>query len=80
MNYFATDALAIGFWGYRRFGEQNTAETVAMWKDAGFNVAVSFIYENDSREEDMLELLDLCAENGLKVILYDDRIHCHRRE
>ena len=78
MNYFATDALAIGFWGYRRFGEQNTAETVAMWKDAGFNVAISFIYENDSREEDMLELLDLCAENGLKVILYDDRIHCHR--
>lgn len=79
MNNFATNTLALGFWGYRRFGEQDTAQTVAMWKDAGFNTVLSFIYEkDDEREDEMFELLDLCAQNDLRVILYDDRIHCHR--
>lgn len=79
MRDYNTDTLTLGFWGYRRFGEQDTAETVKMWKDAGFNTALSFIYgKEDKREKEMLELLDLCAEAGLRVIVYDDRIHCHR--
>lgn len=79
MNGFVTDTLALGFWGYRSFGSQDTKETVKMWKDAGFNVGLSFIYHTDDTCQDkMRELLDCCLENGLKVILYDDRIHCHR--
>lgn len=73
------DKFLLGFWGYRSFGEQDTPETVAMWKDAGFNTALSFIYHvDDDKPQEMLQMLDLCKENGLKVILYDDRIHCHR--
>lgn len=78
MNNYIVDGLALGFWGYRKFGKQDTVESVKAWKDAGFNVALSFIFTKDDKKEDMLALLDACEEEGLKVILYDDRIHCHR--
>ena len=79
MQHFITDKLALSFWGYRSFGSQDTSESVKMWKDAGFNVVLSFIYHTkEDRTAEMLELLDACYASGLKVILYDDRIHCHR--
>ena len=79
MQKLINNQLLLSFWGYRRFGQQDTKSTVEMWKDAGFNTVLSFIYPKDYRKpSDMIELLDLCAENNLKVILYDDRIHCHR--
>ena len=79
MQKLINNQLLLSFWGYRRFGQQDTKSTVEMWKDAGFNTVLSFIYPKDyQKPSDMIELLDLCAENNLKVILYDDRIHCHR--
>lgn len=79
MQKLINNQLLLSFWGYRRFGQQDTKSTVEMWKDAGFNTVLSFIYPKDHQKpSDMIELLDLCAENNLKVILYDDRIHCHR--
>ena len=73
------EKFLLSFWGYRLFGQQDTKETVRMWRDAGFNTAISFIYRQGSgTKEEMLELLDCAQENGLSVILYDDRIHCHR--
>ena len=79
MQKLINNQLLLSFWGYRRFGQQDTKSTVEMWKDAGFNTVLSFIYPKDYQKPlDMIELLDLCAENNLKVILYDDRIHCHR--
>ena len=78
MDNYIVDRLALSFWGYRRFGRQDIAESVKTWKDAGFNVALSFIFTKEDKKEDMLALLDACEEEGLKVILYDDRIHCHR--
>ena len=79
MQNLINNQLLLSFWGYRRFGQQDTKSTVEMWKDAGFNTVLSFIYPKDHQKpSDMIELLDLCAENNLKVILYDDRIHCHR--
>ena len=79
MQKLINNQLLLSFWGYRRFGQQDTKSTVEMWKDAGFNNVLSFIYPKDyQKPSDMIELLDLCAENNLKVILYDDRIHCHR--
>lgn len=79
MQKLINNQLLLSFWGYRRFGQQDTKSTIEMWKDAGFNTVLSFIYPKDyQKPSDMIELLDLCAENNLKVILYDDRIHCHR--
>lgn len=79
MQKLINNQLLLSFWGYRRFGQQDTKSTVEMWKDAGFNTVLSFIYPKDyQKPSDMIELLNLCAENNLKVILYDDRIHCHR--
>ena len=79
MQKLINNQLLLSFWGYRRFGQQDTKSTVEMWKDAGFNTVLSFIYPKDyQKPSDMIELLDSCAENNLKVILYDDRIHCHR--
>ena len=79
MQKLINNQLLLSFWGYRRFGQQDTKSTVEMWKDAGFNTVLSIIYPKDyQKPSDMIELLDLCAENNLKVILYDDRIHCHR--
>lgn len=79
MQKLINNQLLLSFWGYRRFGQQDAKSTVEMWKDAGFNTVLSFIYPKDyQKPSDMIELLDLCAENNLKVILYDDRIHCHR--
>ena len=79
MQKLINNQLLLSFWGYRGFGQQDTKSTVEMWKDAGFNTVLSFIYPKDyQKPSDMIELLDLCAENNLKVILYDDRIHCHR--
>lgn len=79
MQKLINNQLLLSFWGYRRFGQQDTKSTVEMWKDAGFDTVLSFIYPKDyQKPSDMIELLDLCAENNLKVILYDDRTHCHR--
>lgn len=77
-NYLS-DKMVLSFWGYRRFGSQDIEETVKMWKDAGFTIALSFINQpHENREKEMLQLLDCCQKNDLKLILYDDRIHCHR--
>lgn len=79
MQYFITDKLALGFWGYRPFEGQDIAGSVRLWKEAGFNIGLSFIYgKDDDCPEKMLALLDCCEESGIRLILYDDRIHCHR--
>ena len=51
------EKFLLSFWGYRLFGQQDTKETVRMWRDAGFNTAISFIYRQGSgTKEEMLEL------------------------
>ncbi len=76
---YVSDKLVLSFWGYRLFGEQDIEETVKVWKDAFFNVGLSFINRPDeNREKEMIKLLDCCEKYSLKLIIYDDRIHCHR--
>lgn len=79
MSKINIDKFVLSFWGYRDFGRQDAEETVKMWKDAGFNVAFSFIYRtNGDYTAQMQELLRLCEKYEMKLILYEDRIHVHR--
>ena len=71
--------FVVSFWGYRRFFAQDTVESVKIWKEAGFNVGFSFVYrEGERQKKEMLKLLDECEKNEMRLIVFDDRIHCHR--
>ena len=50
----------MGFWGYRPFEGQDIAGSVRLWKEAGFNIGLSFIYgKEDDCPEKMLALLNI---------------------
>lgn len=63
------------FWNYLYISDSIDIKTIVKkWKDCGINVAMSFAYNplNCSKKK-MIELLDECDKQGLKVIINDDR-------
>lgn len=67
----------IGFWNYTACGVRDEKD-VALWKELGFNLAMSFVYDpNTCEKESMLRTLDACEKEGLRVILYDKRTDYH---
>lgn len=67
--------IKLGFWNYVKSGILGR-EAVREWKELGFNLAMSFefdISENDKSE--MLEILDECQIQGIKLIICDKRTH-----
>lgn len=67
----------LSFWNYLYiddyYADMKTA--VAEWKELGITIGFSFRYNPDfSTKSKMYELLDLCAENGIKLIISDDRV------
>ena len=70
--------IKFGFWNYIKSGKLGK-EAVQDWKELGCNVAMSFdfdIRENDKQE--MLDILDECAAQGLQVIIRDKRTRFKR--
>lgn len=79
MKCFITDKLVMSFWQYSSFKGRDMQESVQTWKEAGFNIGFSFKYHvDDTCKDKMIELLDYCHESGMKLIMFDDRLHCHR--
>ena len=68
------EQFKISFWNYVKMGVLEAKKAVADWKDAGFNLAMTFEYnaEKDNPKE-MLELLDECQAKGIQAIVCDKR-------
>ena len=62
----------IGFWNYTAAGQQ-TAKDVKDWADLGMTMANSPEYWEGCDRQCMLDILDACAEQDIKVILCDRR-------
>ncbi len=66
-------SIKISFWNYVKSGVFKK-EQVKIWKELGFNLPMSFLYEDGvSDKRDMLDILDECEKLGLKLIVCDDR-------
>ena len=64
----------IGFWNYEKMGVIEAKKAVQDWKDAGFNLAMTFEYRADKdKPAQMIELLDECLAKGIKAIICDSR-------
>lgn len=64
----------IGFWNYTS-AELQSAKDVADWADLGMTMANSPTYGEGCDKKNMLEILDACAERGIRVILCDHRAY-----
>lgn len=69
------DRKIFSFWNYLYISNSiDTKSIVKKWKDCGTNVAMSFAYDPTKCDKSkMIELLDECDKQGLKVIINDDR-------
>ncbi len=64
----------ISFWNYVPTGDIDNRSAVADWKKMGINLPMSWeYYDGISEKSKFIEMLDLCAENGMKVIICDSR-------
>lgn len=64
----------IGFWNYEKMGVIGAEKAAGDWKDAGFNLAMTFEYDSQkNRPEEMIELLDECEKRGIRAIVCDSR-------
>lgn len=63
------------FWNYLYINDSiDIKYIVSKWKECGTNVAMSFAYNpNKCKKERIIELLDECGRNDIKVIINDDR-------
>ena len=67
--------IKLSFWNYVPFGIAG-AERVKEWYEMGFNLPMSFWYENGKNEKsEMLAVLDECEKYNMKLIVVDDRTH-----
>ena len=67
--------IQLSFWNYVKSGILGK-EAVREWKELGFNLAMSFEFDveiNDKNE--MMEILDECQVQGIKLIICDTRTH-----
>lgn len=66
----------MSFWNYQKVGTKDIIESVRDWKKMGFNYPISFRYDSKiSKKEIMLNFLDECYKQGLKVFLDDTRLY-----
>lgn len=64
----------ISFWNYVPTGDIDNKSAITDWKKMGINLPMSWEYiDGVSDKGTFLEMLDLCAENGMKVIVCDSR-------
>jgi len=66
-------------WTFMKAEQQRPPEVVVKdWKDLGFTHAMSPILNVNSKEHGRIRrMLDLCRQNGLKLIIHDERVHWH---
>ena len=73
-------SIKLGFWNYIESGKIGK-DAVNDWKELGMNVAMSFDFDvTKHNKQDMLDILDACKEQGLKLIIRDKRTRCKRLE
>ena len=69
----------IGFWNYVDTGVLDPKKAAQDWKDLGMNMPMSFEYDPDKHDKQAaLDLLDACAERGMKVLFCDARTRFDR--
>ena len=66
--------IKFGFWNYAPFGIISNQDAVKDWVEVGSNLPMSFIYDSKKdKPSSMIELLDECEKNNLKLIISDTR-------
>ena len=66
--------IKFSFWNYAPLGMVDNLTAVKDWVEAESNLPMSFIYDyQKNNKEEMINLLDECARNGLKLIISDTR-------
>ncbi len=67
--------IKLGFWNYIESGVIGK-QAVKDWKELGSNLPMSFAFDVDlHNKQDMLDILDECEKEGLKLIICDKRTH-----
>lgn len=67
--------IRFGFWNYVESGVFGK-EAVKDWVDLGSDLPMSFTFDPEKHnKQDMLDILDECEKNGLKLIVCDKRTH-----
>lgn len=66
------EKFPIGFWNYNLLKNQKVSD-VKDWVDLGMTLAMSPEFKQGDSKEKMIELLDECSANGIKVIMCDYR-------
>lgn len=70
-----TKEIQFGFWNYVESGVFGK-EAVKDWKDLHCNLPMSFTYDPQKhKKQDMLDVLDACQSEHMKLILCDSRTH-----
>ncbi len=71
------EEFPIAGWTFMRAEQQRPVEVVVKeWKDLGFTHPMSPILCENSKEHARIHrMLDLCQENGMKLIVHDERVH-----
>ena len=67
----------LSFWNYLYIDDYYAGMETAVkeWKELGITLGFTFRYAaGKSSRQKMLRLLDLCAENGIRAIVSDDRV------
>ena len=65
--------IVFSFWNYVQSGVLGK-EAVSDWKELGINVAMSFEYNpKTDKIQDMIDILDECAAQGIQLIICDKR-------
>ena len=66
-------SIKFGFWNYIKSGIMGK-EAVKDWKELGMNLAMSFDFDASiHNKQDMLDILDECAAQGLQLVIRDKR-------
>ena len=66
----------MSFWNYQKIGTKDFKLAIQDWKKIGFNYPISFRYDSTVSDKNlMLEFLDECKKNDLKVFLDDVRLY-----
>lgn len=65
--------IQFGFWNYRESGVLGK-EAVSDWKELNMTIPMSFDFDvNIHDKQDMLDILDECQKQGLKLVIRDKR-------
>jgi hypothetical protein len=66
--------IKFGFWNYIDSGKMGK-EAVSDWKELGMNLCMSFDFnlEKGHNKQDMIDILDECAAQGMQLIIRDQR-------